>query len=87
MAFYDKPDSPGCQVGVIRDGKFLFKRAFGSANLEYRIPLTTQSITYVASVSKQFTGMSILLLDQAGKLMLDGLKFRRSGGWSPRRGS
>ena len=71
MAVYDKPESPGCQVGVIREGGFIYKRAFGAANLEYRIPLTTHSITYIASVSKQFTAMSILLLEKDGKLSLD----------------
>jgi len=33
MANYDKPGSPGCQVGVIRDGEFVHKRAYGAANL------------------------------------------------------
>jgi len=71
LSGYDKPDSPGCQVGVIRDGEFVHKRAYGSANLEYGIPLTTKSITYIASTSKQFTALSILLLEQDGKLSLD----------------
>ncbi|MBI1786123.1 MAG: serine hydrolase [Acidobacteria bacterium] len=68
---YDKPNSPGCAVGVIQDGQFLYKRGYGLANLEYSVPLKTQSVTYIASTSKQFTAMSILLLAAQGKLALD----------------
>lgn len=71
FAAYDKPDSPGCAVGVVRDGKFLFTRGYGMANLEYAIPLSAQSVFDIGSTSKQFTAASILLLLQQGKLSLD----------------
>ncbi len=71
FAAYDKPDSPGCAVGVVRDGKFLFTRGYGMANLEYAIPLSAQSVFDIGSTSKQFTAASILLLQQQGKLSLD----------------
>jgi len=35
---YDKPDSPGCALGVIKDGKLLYARGYGMANLEHNIP-------------------------------------------------
>jgi CubicO group peptidase (beta-lactamase class C family) len=71
FVIYDKPDSPGCAVGVVRDGKFLYTRGYGMANLEYAIPLNAQSVFDIGSTSKQFTAASILLLQQQGKLSLD----------------
>lgn len=47
------------------------KRGYGMANLEYGIPITPSSILHVASVSKHFTVMAVLLLSQEGKLSLD----------------
>jgi CubicO group peptidase (beta-lactamase class C family) len=71
FAAYDKPDSPGCAVGVVRDGKFLYARGYGMANLEYGIPLSSKTVFDIGSTSKQFTAASILLLQQQGKLSLD----------------
>ena len=41
---WDKADSPGCAVGVIRNGQFVYKRGYGMANLEYNIPISPTSI-------------------------------------------
>lgn len=71
FAQWDKPDSPGCAVGVIRDGKLIYTRGYGLANLEYNLPLTSKSVLDIGSVSKQFTATSILLLAQQGKLSPD----------------
>lgn len=68
---FAKPDAPGCAVGVILHGKFVYKNAYGMASLEYDVPLSTASVFRIASVSKQFTAMSILLLAEQGKLNLD----------------
>jgi CubicO group peptidase (beta-lactamase class C family) len=68
---WDKPDSPGCSLAVMRNGQILYQRGYGSANLEYGIPNTPQTIFHVASVSKQFTTFALLLLEQEGKLKLD----------------
>ncbi len=68
---WDTPGSPGCAASVIRDGAIVYKRGYGMANLEYGIPITPASIFHVASVSKHFTAMGILLLAQEGKLSLD----------------
>jgi len=67
---WDKADSPGCALAIIKDGKIIYKKGYGMANLEYDIPITPQTIFHVASVSKQFTAFSILLLEQEGKLSL-----------------
>jgi len=71
FAKWDKPDSPGCALGVIKDGKFLYKRGYGMANLEYDIPITSKSIFRIGSTSKQFTAMCISLLAEDGKILLD----------------
>jgi CubicO group peptidase (beta-lactamase class C family) len=71
LSQWDKNDMPGCSVGAIKDGKLVYKRAFGMANLDYDIPNTTLTLFNLASVSKPFTAMSIALLAQQGKLSLD----------------
>jgi CubicO group peptidase (beta-lactamase class C family) len=60
---WDKPDSPGCALGVIKDGKFVYKRGYGSANLDYNVPLSSESVFYIASTfantSPSFPGMKL----------------------------
>jgi CubicO group peptidase (beta-lactamase class C family) len=68
---YDSANSPGCAVAVFQDDKILYKRAYGMANLDHDVRLSTSSVFHVASVSKQFTAAAILLLAQDGKLTLD----------------
>ncbi|RZJ66578.1 MAG: serine hydrolase [Flavobacterium sp.] len=63
--------NPGCQLSVSRKGKLLYSKAFGMADLERNVALTTNSIIEAGSVSKQFTAAAILLLEQQGKLSLD----------------
>ena len=64
-------DGPGCSVAASRDGKTIFEAGYGTAILEADVPITPASIFHVASISKQFTAMSILLLARDGKLSLD----------------
>ncbi len=71
FARWDKPDSPGCALGVIKDGSFIYKRGYGMANLDYNIPISPDTSFYIASTSKQFTAMSIALLAREGKISLD----------------
>jgi len=68
---FDKTSSPGCSVGVLRDGQIVYKHAYGMANLDHDVPLKSDSVFHVASVSKQFTAAAILLLAHEGKLSLD----------------
>ncbi len=67
----DRNNAPGCSVGVIHQGSFLHKGGYGMANLELDIPLDENSVFRMASVSKQFTAMAVLLLAEEGKLDLD----------------
>jgi CubicO group peptidase (beta-lactamase class C family) len=71
FAAYNKASSPGCALGVIRDGNFVYRKAYGMASLELGVPLSPQSIFYMGSVSKQFTAASIVLAAEQGFLSLD----------------
>ncbi|UCE22931.1 MAG: beta-lactamase family protein, partial [Candidatus Aminicenantes bacterium] len=68
---WDRPDSPGLALGVIKDGRFIYKRGYGMANLEHNIPITSQSVFRIGSTSKQFTAMCIALLEEQGKISVD----------------
>jgi len=68
---YDRPGSPGCSLGVIRDGKFVYRKAYGLASLELGVPLSPESVFYMGSVSKQFTAASVVLAAEQGDLLLD----------------
>jgi CubicO group peptidase (beta-lactamase class C family) len=68
---WNKPGTPGAAVAVIRDGKLVFQKGYGIANLEYDVPISPGTIFHVASVSKQFTAMALVLLEQEGKLSLE----------------
>lgn len=63
--------SPGCALSIIRDHKIVYERGYGMADLDHDIPITPATVFHVASMSKQFTAASILLLAQEGKLSLD----------------
>lgn len=71
FAEWDKSDSPGAALAVIRDGEIIYKRGYGIANLEYDIPIMTTTIFDIASISKQFAGFAIATLLYEGKLLLD----------------
>ncbi len=68
---WDNPNSPGAAIAIVREGKVILQREYGMANLEYDIPITSSTVFHIASVSKQFTAFSILLLEDEGKLSLD----------------
>ncbi|HEV7358693.1 MAG TPA: serine hydrolase domain-containing protein [Steroidobacteraceae bacterium] len=68
---WDTLNTPGASVAVIQHGKVIFAKGYGIANLEYNIPIKPETIFHVASVSKQFTAMAVVLLESDGKLALD----------------
>jgi CubicO group peptidase (beta-lactamase class C family) len=65
---FAKPDSPGCSLAVARDGRLLYEKSYGMANLELEVPLSPSSVFDIGSTSKQFTAASILFLERQGKL-------------------
>src|SRR6266478_260913 len=66
-----KAGSPGCALGVYRDGKMVYSKGYGLANLEQNVPITPQSVFDIGSTSKQFTAASILLLQKQSKLSIN----------------
>jgi CubicO group peptidase (beta-lactamase class C family) len=71
FAAVDNADTPGCAVGVIKDGEFVHRAGYGMANLELDVALTSDSVFRMASVSKQFTAAAVLLLADDGLIDLD----------------
>jgi CubicO group peptidase (beta-lactamase class C family) len=71
FARFDRKDSPGCAVGIGQNGQQTYARGYGSANLEYDVPITPSTVFESGSVAKQFTASAIVLLAQDGKLGLD----------------
>lgn len=68
---YTAAPSAGVAVGIVKEGKMLFSRGYGLANLEYGIPVSPHTPFHIASVSKQFAGYALAALHDAGKLSLD----------------
>jgi len=71
FAEWDRPESPGAAVAVVRGGTVLYARGFGSADLDHGIPITCDTVFDIASVSKQFAGMAVAMLVEEGKVKLD----------------
>jgi CubicO group peptidase (beta-lactamase class C family) len=71
FAAWQRDDAPGCAVGVSGADRLLYARGYGSANLDYRVPLEPSSVFYLASVSKQFTAAAVALAARQGVLSLD----------------
>lgn len=65
------PRSPGCAAGITHQGKWLAKGAYGAADLDRRTRITSRTLFYVASVSKQFTAAALLRLADQGAVALD----------------
>jgi CubicO group peptidase (beta-lactamase class C family) len=68
---FTAPGSPGCALGVVREGRLDYARGYGLASIEHGVPITPATVFDIGSVSKQFTAMAIVLLAQDGKLSLD----------------
>src|SRR4051794_39184759 len=70
LAPYARRGVPGCVVGVIDHGRLVYDRGAGESDLRRHTPNGAQTAFYLASLSKQFTAMSMVLLEQDGKLRL-----------------
>lgn len=71
LARFTGDDTPGAVVGVVRGGEVVFEKAYGMANLAYGIPHEVDTPTNIGSVTKQFTAMALLVLENDGELSLD----------------
>jgi len=68
---WDSDTSPGVAIGIVKNGDLVYSKGYGMADLEHDIPLSPSSVFYIASVSKQFVTMCVLLLEEQGKINLD----------------
>lgn len=71
FATWDRADSPGAAVAVLRHGEVVLERGYGSAQLEHEVPITPATVFHVASVTKQFTAFGAALLAHRGVLSLE----------------
>jgi CubicO group peptidase (beta-lactamase class C family) len=62
---------PGMSVAVVSEGKVVFARGYGLANLELEVPATPSTVFELASVSKPFVATGVMLLVEEGKVALD----------------
>jgi CubicO group peptidase (beta-lactamase class C family) len=85
FAQWNKQGSPGCSAAVSRNGAVVYEHASGMASIEWGAPLTPDTVMGAASISKQFTAMSILLLAERGKLSLDDEVDKYVPGWADRK--
>jgi CubicO group peptidase (beta-lactamase class C family) len=74
-------DIPGVSVALIQDGKILWTKAYGYANLESKTPMTTGTPCRVESISKSVTAWGVLRLVQSGEIHLDTPVFHYLKSW------
>jgi CubicO group peptidase (beta-lactamase class C family) len=66
-----QPNAPGATFLISKNGIIVYKKAFGLSNLELNLPMHTENVFEISSMTKQFTAVSILMLMEKGKLNLD----------------
>lgn len=71
FAPWHRPDSPGAAVLVLKDGRIVHAKGYGMADLEQGVPIRTNTVFDIASVSKQFGAMAVALLEADGRLSVD----------------
>jgi CubicO group peptidase (beta-lactamase class C family) len=62
------PNEPGAAIIISKNGKETYSKGFGMANLELNVPMKSEMIFRLGSITKQFTAVSILLLEEQSKL-------------------
>ncbi|MFI1745756.1 serine hydrolase domain-containing protein [Thalassobellus sediminis] len=65
------PNTPGATFLISKKGNIIYKKAFGLSNLELNLPMHTENVFEIGSMTKQFTAISILILVEKGKLNLN----------------
>lgn len=65
-----RTSEPGCEILVAKKGEIVYKKAFGSANLELNVPIKPEMVFKLGSITKQFTAVAILQLVEQGKISL-----------------
>jgi CubicO group peptidase (beta-lactamase class C family) len=70
---FDRPDSPGCALGVIKDGKLIYKKGYGMANLEHdiRVLAKTSVLQNTAWTPPTLADAKLYLRDRKNLMALD----------------
>lgn len=68
--FKDK-NGPGGVFMIAKNGKSIYQKSFGKANLELDVNVTTESVFQIGSMTKQFTAIAILMLEEGKKLSIN----------------
>lgn len=68
---WDKQNSPGAAIAIVRGTKILYTKGYGTANIEFDNPITSETVFYIGSIAKQFTAFAVALLEAQGKLSFD----------------
>jgi CubicO group peptidase (beta-lactamase class C family) len=71
MELYTKLWAFSGSIAAIKDGKVIFEKAYGYANIEHKVKNTTETKYKIWSITKQFTAVAILLLEELGLLKLE----------------
>ena len=71
LAAYDRADSAGCALGIVSQGKLIYSRGFGSANLDHEVANTPQTVFEIGSFAKSFTCACIAILLDQGRISPD----------------
>lgn len=64
-------DGPGVSFLIAKEGKIIYQKAFGMANLELNVPMTPENVFEIGSITKQFTAVAILMLEEKGELKVE----------------
>ena len=67
---WENPQLPGVVGGLLQNGKILYLKAYGTADMENEVPITTDTKFQIGNLSQQFTAFVILLLEEERKLSL-----------------
>ncbi|MER0438183.1 serine hydrolase domain-containing protein [Emticicia sp. W12TSBA100-4] len=65
---FNEKHGPGGVFLIAKDGKPIYQKAFGKANVELDVDLTSESVFQIGSMTKQFTAVAVLMLEEQGKL-------------------
>lgn len=64
-------DGPGATALIAKNGKVIYRNAFGQASLELSVPMKPDNVFEIGSMTKQFTAVGILMLEEQGKLSIE----------------
>src|SRR5690349_23480638 len=67
----EKLHVPGLSLAVVKDGRVVLARQYGLANVELNVPVGTDTVFQIQSITKTFTATAVMMLVEEGKVALD----------------